>query len=90
MYYQLKLGKIPSTGLSDIVLTNFFRTNARTHSQTDERTHALTEGQPENKMSPSTPIGGGDIKSITELEKVALDGSVECCATPPRWCDLEL
>ena len=25
-----------------------------------------------------------------ELEKVALDGSVECCAPPPRWCDLEL
>ena len=24
------------------------------------------------------------------LEKVALDGSVECCAPPPRWCDLEL
>jgi len=26
----------------------------------------------------------------SELEKVALDGSVECCAPPPRWCDLEL
>jgi len=26
----------------------------------------------------------------TKLEKVALDGSVECCAPPPRWCDLEL
>ena len=25
-----------------------------------------------------------------QLEKVALDGSVECCAPPPRWCDLEL
>ena len=25
-----------------------------------------------------------------KLEKVALDGSVECCAPPPRWCDLEL
>ena len=24
------------------------------------------------------------------LEKVALDGSVECCAPLPRWCDLEL
>ena len=24
------------------------------------------------------------------LEKVALDGSVECCAPPPRWRDLEL
>jgi len=24
------------------------------------------------------------------LEKVALDGSVECYAPPPRWCDLEL
>jgi len=27
---------------------------------------------------------------IIILEKVALDGSVECCAPPPRWCDLEL
>jgi len=26
----------------------------------------------------------------SELEKVALDGSIECCAPPPRWCDLEL
>jgi len=26
----------------------------------------------------------------TKLEKVALDGSVECCAPPQRWCDLEL
>jgi len=26
----------------------------------------------------------------TQLEKVALDGSVKCCAPPPRWCDLEL
>jgi len=26
----------------------------------------------------------------TKLEKVALDGSVECCAPPPRWCDLEV
>ena len=25
-----------------------------------------------------------------QLEKVALDGSVECCSPPPRWCDLEL
>jgi len=25
-----------------------------------------------------------------QLEKVALDGSVECYATPLRWCDLEL
>ena len=25
-----------------------------------------------------------------KLEKFALDGSVECCAPPPRWCDLEL
>jgi len=25
-----------------------------------------------------------------KLEKVALDGSVECCAPPPRWCDLDL
>ena len=25
-----------------------------------------------------------------QLEKVALDCSVECCAPPPRWCDLEL
>jgi len=25
-----------------------------------------------------------------KLEKVALDGSVECCVPPPRWCDLEL
>ena len=25
-----------------------------------------------------------------QLEKVALDGNVECCAPPPRWCDLEL
>jgi len=24
-----------------------------------------------------------------QLEKVALDGSVECCAPPPRWCDLD-
>ena len=24
-----------------------------------------------------------------KLEKVALDGSVECCAPPPRWCDLD-
>ena len=23
-----------------------------------------------------------------KLEKVALDGSVECCAPPPRWCAL--
>ena len=22
---------------------------------------------------------------MTKLEKVALDGSVECCAPPPRW-----
>jgi len=28
--------------------------------------------------------------SKTKLEKVALDGSVECCAPPPRWCDLVL
>jgi len=28
--------------------------------------------------------------SYSKLEKVALDGSVECCAPPPRWCDLEL
>jgi len=26
----------------------------------------------------------------SKLEKVALDGSVECCAPPPRWRDLEL
>jgi len=25
-----------------------------------------------------------------QLEKVALDGSVECCAPPPRWWDLDL
>jgi len=25
-----------------------------------------------------------------KLEKVALNGSVECCAPPPQWCDLEL
>ena len=25
-----------------------------------------------------------------KLEKVALDGSVECCVPPPRWCDLDL
>jgi len=25
-----------------------------------------------------------------KLEKVALDDSVECCAPPPRWRDLEL
>ena len=25
-----------------------------------------------------------------KLEKVALDGSVECCAPPPGWRDLEL
>ena len=27
---------------------------------------------------------------ISKLEKVALDGYVECCAPPPQWCDLEL
>ena len=27
---------------------------------------------------------------MIRLEKVALAGSVECCAPPPRWCDLEL
>jgi len=27
---------------------------------------------------------------INQLEKVALDSSVECCAPPPRWRDLEL
>ena len=30
------------------------------------------------------------VDSTVKLEKVALDGSVECCAPPPRWCDLEL
>ena len=29
-------------------------------------------------------------RSSVEQEKVALDGSVECCTPPPRWCDLEL
>jgi len=29
-------------------------------------------------------------KTTNKLEKVALNGSVECCAPPPRWCDLEL
>ena len=32
----------------------------------------------------------GEIHDKIKLEKVALDGSVECCAPPPRWCDLEL
>jgi len=30
------------------------------------------------------------LDSSTKLEKVALDGSIESCAPPPRWCDLEL
>jgi len=30
------------------------------------------------------------VRNKERLEKVALDGSVECCAPPPRWCDLEL
>jgi len=27
---------------------------------------------------------------MLKLEKVALDSSVECCAPPPGWRDLEL
>jgi len=30
------------------------------------------------------------VQQYFKLEKVALDGSIECCAPPPRWCDLEL
>ena len=40
----------------------------------------------ENLIICSTAIACmGQIK----LEKVALDGSVECCAPPPRWRDLD-
>jgi len=43
----------------------------------------------QNIMRPTVNLVSND-KKHPQLEKVALDGSVECCAPPPRWCNLEL
>jgi len=61
-------------------------------AHTDARTHGRT-GQ-KHYVYGHTTFGGGikrnKYKLKTKLEKVALDGNVECCATPPRPRDLEL
>ena len=48
-------------------------------------------GETIGKASPHSSFffNSALIHSVKQ-EKVALDGSVECCAPPPRWCDLEL
>ena len=56
-------------------------------SPTDGHTHGQTGDK--NITLPVLPNGGGGT-NMSRLEKVAVDGSVECCAPPPRWCDLEL
>ena len=59
--------------------------NAHIHMHTINNT-VLSDRQSINKAY----FGFMSVKTICKLEKVALDGSVECCVPPPRWRDLEL
>jgi len=81
--FQLKIGTPLTCAPGKLIVLRFLILSS-SPNRTDGQRDGRTDGQARCIMQP---IGR---PHNNKLEKVALDGSVECCEPPPRWCDLEL